>query len=346
MPTSRTLLVASLVALAIGSVGCRRSGKSDTSKREIELLNVSYDPTRELYEDVNRAFSAEWAKEHDGQKVRVKQSHGGSGKQARAVLDGLEADVVTLALGGDIDVLAKKGNLLTVDWATRFPNDSAPVTSTIVFAVRKGNPKNIRDWDDLVRDGIGVVTANPKTSGGARWAYLAAWGQALAKANGDQRAARDYVTKLYRNVPVLDTGARGATTSFAERGLGDVLLTWENEAALLAKDVGAGKFEVVVPSVSIVAEPPVAVVDAYAAKHGTREVAAAYLRFLYSERGQEIAAKHHYRPQMPAVLARHSAQFPELKRFTVKERFGDWNKAQREHFDDGALFDQISTPSR
>lgn len=347
MSTRRSLLIAASLLTLLGTVlGCRRSSGSGASAKELALLNVSYDPTRELYDDVNRAFSAQWAKQHDGQKVRIKQSHGGSGKQARAVLDGLEADVVTLALGGDIDVLATKGQLLDTNWASRLPNDSAPVTSTIVFAVRKGNPKNIRDWDDLVRDGVSVITANPKTSGGARWAYLAAWGQALERANGDESAARAYVTKLFRNVPVLDTGARGATTSFAERGQGDVLLSWENEAALLAKDVGAGKFEVVVPSASIVAEPPVAVVDRYADKHGTRELASAYLQFLYSDEGQEIAAKHHYRPQAPTVLARHAAKFPDVKRFTVKDKFGGWSKAQKTHFDDGGIFDQIATASR
>jgi len=346
MTTSRIWLVGLLLALGATTVGCKRGVRNTAGAKEVELLNVSYDPTRELYEDVNHAFTKSWEASHDGQKVRIKQSHGGSGKQARAVLDGLEADVVTLALGYDVDVLHDKGKLLPADWQARLPNESSPVTSTIVFAVRKGNPKNIRDWNDVVREGVSVITANPKTSGGARWVYLAAWGYALKQPGGNEESARAFVTKLYRNVPVLDSGARGATTSFAERGLGDVLLTWENEGRLLAKDVGAHKFEVVVPSVSILAEPPVAVVDKYADKHGSREVAEAYLKFLYTEEGQEIAAKHHFRPQSAKVLAKHAEQFPPVARFTIKELFGSWKSAQKTHFDDGGIFDKIATPSR
>jgi sulfate/thiosulfate transport system substrate-binding protein len=344
MTTPQLWLLGLALSLATAA-GCKRDGGGRSGK-EIEILNVSYDPTRELYEDVNEAFAKSWQASHGGQTVRVKQSHGGSGKQARAVLDGLEADVVTLALGYDLDVLHDKGKLLPEGWQARLPNESSPVTSTIVFAVRKGNPKNIKDWSDIVRDGVSVITANPKTSGGARWVYLAAWGYALKQPGGNEASARAFVTKLYRNVPVLDSGARGATTSFAERGLGDVLLTWENEARLLAKDVGADKFEVVVPSVSILAEPPVSVVDKYSDKHGTRAVAEAYLKFLYSDEGQEIAAQHHYRPQSAKVLSKLGEPFPPVARFSVKEVFGGWKSAQKTHFDDGGIFDQIATPSR
>jgi sulfate transport system substrate-binding protein len=331
-----------LGALAVGVSGCKRA----SGPRAITLLNVSYDPTRELYEDVNRAFVRFWEASHSGQSVVVKQSHGGSGKQSRAVIEGLEADVVTLALGYDVDALHAKGDLLPAEWQLRLPNESAPATSTIVFVVRKGNPRNIRDWDDVARDGISVITPNPKTSGGARWTYLAAWGYALRKTGGGDAAARAFVTRLYRNVPVLDSGARAATTSFTERGMGDVLLAWESEAALLTKEIGVGKFEVVVPSVSILAEPPVAVADRYVDKHGTREAAQAYAAFLYSDEGQEIAARHHFRPRAAGVLARHDSEFPKISRFTVKEVFGSWSDAQRIHFDDGGIFDQITTPSR
>jgi sulfate/thiosulfate transport system substrate-binding protein len=270
----------------------------------------------------------------------VRQSHGGSGKQARAVLDGLEADVVTLALAYDVDVLARAG-LLKPDWQESLPHRSAPYTSTIVFVVRKGNPKRIRGWEDLVRKGIAVVAPNPKTSGGARWAYLAAWGAALRRSGGDERKGREYVAALYGNVPVLDTGARGASTTFGERGVGDVLVCWENEALLLADEIGKDRFDIVVPTVSILAEPPVAVVDKYADKHGTRAVARAYLEFLYTEEGQEIAARHHYRPRSAQAAARHAAEFPRVELFTVDEVFGGWDKAQKAHFADGAIFDQI-----
>jgi sulfate transport system substrate-binding protein len=303
---------------------------------------VSYDPTRELYADFNAAFSRH--REAAGApKVEVRQSHGGSGKQARAVLDGLEADVVTLALAHDVDVLARAG-LLQAGWQDSLPHRSAPYTSTIVFVVRKGNPKRIRGWEDLVRKGVAVIAPNPKTSGGARWGYLAAWGAALRRSGGDERKARQYVAALYANVPVLDTGARGASTTFAERGVGDVLLAWENEAFLLADEIGKDRFETVVPKVSILAEPPVAVVDRYADKHGTRAIAREYLEYLYSDEGQEIAARHHYRPRSEKAAARHPGGFPRLELFTVDEVFGGWEKAQRTHFADGAIFDQISVP--
>jgi sulfate/thiosulfate transport system substrate-binding protein len=307
------------------------------------LLNVSYDPTRELYEEVNAAFRKKWEPAHG--LLVINQSHGGSGKQARAVLDGLEADVVTLALAGDIDAIAARSGLLPAAWQSRLPQRSAPYTSTIVFVVRKGNPKKIRDWDDLGKPGVAVVTPNPKTSGGARWNHLAAWGWALRRPGGSEAAAREYLTRVYRNVPVLDTGARGSTITFAERGLGDVLVAWENEAFLLTKDVGKDRFEIVVPSVSILAEPPVALVDRNADKHGTRAAAQAYLEFLYTDEGQEIAAKHHYRPRSAAVLARHPGTFPKIPLFTIDE-FGGWKKAQKDHFDDGGVFDQVAVQGR
>src|SRR5882762_8549055 len=290
---------------------------------ETTLLNVSYDPTRELYQEFNAAFARQW-KAKTGSTVTVRQSHGGSGKQARAVLDGLEADVVTLALAYDVDVLARAG-LLKPEGQDPLPYRSAPYTSTIVFVVRKGNPKRIRGWEDLVRKGIAVVAPNPKTSGGARWAYLAAWGAALRRSGGDERKAREYVAALYGNVPVLDTGARAASTTFAERGVGDVLLCWENEALLLSDEIGKDRFDIVVPAVSILAEPPVAVVNKYADKHGTRAVARAYLEFLYTEEGQEIAARHHYRPRSAQAAARHAAEFPRVELFTVDEVFGGWD---------------------
>jgi sulfate/thiosulfate-binding protein len=306
-----------------------------------ELLNVSYDPTRELYKDVNTAFAAEW-KAKTGETLDIKTSHGGSGKQARAVIDGLEADVVTLALAYDIDAIADKAKLLPQDWQKRLPNNSAPFTSTIVFLVRKGNPKGIKDWDDLVKPGIQVITPNPKTSGGARWNYLAAWGYAL-KTCGSADKAREFVGKLYRNVPVLDTGARGSTTTFAQRGIGDVLLTWENEAFLAIKELGPGKFEIVTPSLSIVAEPTVSLVDANADRHGTRKAAEAYLDFLYSPAGQKIGARKYYRPTKPeAADPADLARFPKLALFRLADVFGDWTKAQREHFADGGVFDQIT----
>jgi sulfate/thiosulfate-binding protein len=311
--------------------------------KPVTLLNVSYDPTRELYEDFNQQFAAYW-KNKTGQEVTIRQSHGGSGKQARSVIDGLEADVVTLALAYDIDQIADKGGLLPANWQTRLPNNSSPYTSTIVLLVRKGNPKHIRDWGDLAKPGVTVVTPNPKTSGGARWNYLAAWAWALRQPGGSDATAKDFVTKLYKNVPVLDAGARGATTTFVERGIGDVLIAWENEALLAIKELGPGKFEVVAPSLSILAEPPVAVVDKIANKHGTREVAQAYLEYLYTDAGQEIAAKHFYRPRSAAIAAKYQAQFPAVKLVTVDEVFGGWKKAHAAHFADGGTFDQIYQP--
>jgi sulfate transport system substrate-binding protein len=307
------------------------------------LLNVSYDPTRELYEDFNQQFAAYW-KTKTGQDVTIRQSHGGSGKQARSVIDGLEADVVTLALAYDIDQISDKGGLLPSNWQTRLPNNSSPYTSTIVLLVRKGNPKQIHDWGDLIKPGVTVITPNPKTSGGARWNYLAAWAWALRQPGGSEASAKDFVRKLYRNVPVLDAGARGSSTTFVERGIGDVLIAWENEALLAMKEMGPGKFEVVAPSLSILAEPPVAVVDKVANKHGTREVAQAYVEYLYSNAGQEIAAKHFYRPRNPAIAQKYQAQFPNVKMVTVDEVFGGWKKAHAVHFADGGTFDQIYQP--
>jgi sulfate/thiosulfate-binding protein len=309
------------------------------------LLNVSYDPTRELYEEINAAFAKARAA-RTGQQVRINQSHGGSGKQARSVIDGLEADVVTLALSGDIDAIASRAGLLPKTWQTRLPRNSAPFTSTVVFVVRTGNPKRIRDWDDLTKRGIVVITPNPKTSGGARWNYLAAWGYALKRPGGSERTARDFLTALFRNVPVLDTGARGATTTFAERGLGDVLIAWENEALLLTKEVGVGRFEIVVPSLSILAEPPVALVDRNADKHGTRAAAQAYLEFLYTDEAQAIAAKHHFRPGSAVVAASRAGDFPKVSLFTIDDVFGGWGRAQKVHFDDGGTFDQLYQPGR
>ncbi len=324
------------VALAVGA--------GSLAFAETKLLNVSYDPTRELYQDFNAAFAEHW-KSQTGETVTVQQSHGGSGKQARAVIDGLEADVVTLALAYDIDALAEKGKLIPKDWQQRLPNNSAPYTSTIVFLVRKGNPKGIKDWDDLVKPGVSVVTPNPKTSGGARWNYLAAWGYALKKNGNDDAKAREFVTALYKNVPVLDSGARGSTTTFVERGIGDVLISWENEAYLATKELGPDKFEIVTPSLSILAEPPVTVVDKVADKKGTRKVAEAYLQYLYSEEGQNIAGKHFYRPRDPKIAARYAGQFSKVNLFTIDEAFGGWQKAQKAHFDDGGVFDQIYQPA-
>jgi sulfate/thiosulfate-binding protein len=313
--------------------------------KPVTLLNVSYDPTRELYEDFNQQFAGYW-KGKTGQEVKIRQSHGGSGKQARSVIDGLEADVVTLALAYDIDQIAEKGGILPADWQKQLPDNSSPYTSTIVLLVRKGNPKGIRDWGDLARPGVSVVTPNPKTSGGARWNYLAAWAWALRQPGGSEAKARDFVARLYKNVPVLDAGARGSTTTFVERGIGDVLIAWENEALLAIKELGPGKFEVVAPSISILAEPPVALVDKVAGKRGTREIAQAYLEYLYTETGQEIAARHFYRPRMASVAEKYGAQFPKLKLVTVDEVFGGWKKAHTAHFADGALFDQIYQPGR
>jgi len=324
---------AGLLVLAIAASALSASAK------DITLLNVSYDPTRELYLDFNKAFAKHWLGK-TGDAVTVKQSHGGSGKQARSVIDGLEADVVTLALAYDIDELAAKGKLIPADWQKRLPHNSAPYTSTIVFLVRKGNPKGIKDWDDLVKPGTAVITPNPKTSGGARWNYLAAWGYALKK-YGSEAKAQAFVGQLLANVPVLDSGARGATTTFVERGIGDVLLAWENEAILAQKELGPDKFDIVAPSVSILAEPPVAVVDKVVDKRGTRAVAQAYVEYLYSAEGQDIAGRHHYRPTDPGAAAKYAGQFPKVKLFTIEEVFGGWAKAQRAHFSDGGSFDKV-----
>ena len=307
-----------------------------------ELLNVSYDPTRELYQEVNAAFAKHW-KAKTGRDVTIQQSHGGAAKQARAVIDGLEADVVTLALAYDIDAIAAAG-LLDKDWQKRLPSNSAPYTSTIVFLVRKGNPRGIQDWNDLVKPDIQVITPNPKTSGGARWNYLAAWAYALRQPGGNDARAREFVTALFRNVPVLDSGARGSTTTFVQRGIGDVLLAWENEAFLSIKELGPDKVDIVVPSLSILAEPPVTVVDKVVDRKGTRAVAQAYLEYLYTPEGQELAAKHHYRPRLEAVAKKHAAAFPKVNLVTIGEEFGGWQKAQRAHFADGGIFDQIYEP--
>jgi sulfate/thiosulfate transport system substrate-binding protein len=310
------------------------------AQKPVTLLNVSYDPTRELYQELNRAFAAAW-KAKTGQAVTVRMSHGGSGKQARSVIDGLGADVVTLALAYDIDEISTRGGLLPANWQARLPENSAPYTSTIVLLVRKGNPKRIRDWGDLVRPGVSVITPNPKTSGGARWNYLAAWAWALRQPGGNETTAQAFVAKLFANVPVLDAGARGSTTTFAERGIGDVLVTWENEALLAIKELGKDKFEIIAPSLSILAEPPVTVVDKVARRHGTAALAQAYLEYLYTPEGQELAAKHFYRPRNAAVTAKYAAQFPKLTLITINDVFGGWAKAQRTHFADGGVFDRI-----
>jgi sulfate transport system substrate-binding protein len=326
-------LLAGLAALA--ACDARHAGTA----AQVTLLNVSYDPTRELYADFNGAFARYWLA-RTGQRVRVDQSHGGSGKQARSVIDGLAADVVTLALAADIDAIAAQGKLLPLNWQSRLPDNSSPYTSTIVFLVRSGNPRQIHDWGDLTRPGLSVITPNPKTSGGARWNYLAAWAWALAQPGGSEASAREFVRRLYGNVPVLDTGARGSATTFVQRELGDVLIAWENEAQLALRELGADKLEIVVPSVSILAEPPVAVVDEVALRHGTRELATAYLEYLYSKEGQEIVARHFYRPRDPEVAARYAARFPSLKLVTIAD-FGGWAAAQHTHFSDGGVFDQI-----
>lgn len=313
--------------------------------REVTLLNVSYDPTREFYQDVNAAFSKEWQTK-TGDTVTIKQSHGGSGKQARSVIDGLQADVVTLALAYDIDALQEKGNLVPKDWQKRLPNNSSPYTSTIVFLVKKGNPKKIKDWEDLIKPGVSVIPANPKTSGGARWTYLAGYGAALKKNGGDEAKAKDYIAKFYRNAPVLDAGARGATTTFIQRGIGDVLVGWENEALITLHELGKGKYEIVYPTTSIRAEPPVTVVDKVVDKRGTRQVAEAYLQFLYSDAGQEIAAKHYFRPRSETLLKKYESTFPKIELFTIDEVFGGWQQAQKVHFNEGGIFDQISKERR
>jgi sulfate/thiosulfate transport system substrate-binding protein len=331
--TMRRRLMISLPLLA--AVAAAGPVLADTT-----LLNVSYDPTRELYNAVNAAFAAQW-KAKTGEKVSIKQSHGGSGKQARSIIDGLEADVATLALGYDVDALHEKGGLIPKDWQKRLPQNSSPYTSTIVFVVRKGNPKGVKDWGDLAKAGLKVITPNPKTSGGARWNYLAAWGWALKKFGGDEAKVKAYVSAVFKNVPVLDSGARGSTTTFAQRGIGDVFLSWENEAFLILDQFGKDKFEIVAPSVSILAEPPVTVVDKNASKHGTAKVAEAYLKFLYSDEGQEIIAKNHYRPRSAAVAQKYAASFPKITLFTIDEVFGGWQKAQKTHFDDNAVYDQV-----
>jgi len=335
---SGSVLLLSLTR-AVGVAGAQGAPKPVT------ILNVSYDPTRELYEDYNQQFAAYWQGK-TGQEVTIRQSHGGSGKQARSVIDGLGADVVTLALAYDIDQIADKAGLLPANWQSRLPDNSSPYTSTIVLLVRKGNPKRIKDWGDLARPGISVITPNPKTSGGARWNYLAAWAWALRQPGGSEASAKDFVTKLYTNVPVLDAGARGSTTTFVERGIGDVLIAWENEALLAVKELGPDKVEIVVPSLSILAEPPVAVVDKVAGKHGTKTVAQAYLEYLYTDAGQEIVARHYYRPRNAAVAAKYASQFPKVNLVTVDDVFGGWKKAHEAHFADGALFDQIYQPGR
>jgi sulfate transport system substrate-binding protein len=313
---------------------------SSGTAKEVTLLNVSYDPTRELYNDYDKVFADYWKKQ-TGDTVSISQSNGGSGKQARAVIDGLGADVVTLALAPDIDAIAEKSHLIESNWQSRFPDNSSPYTSTIIFLVRKGNPKGIKDWPDLIRPGIQVVTPNPKTSGGARWNFLAAYGYALRASGGDKAKAKDFVTALYRNVKVLDTGARGSTITFVQRGRGDVLIAWENEALLSVNKLTPGQFKIVYPSETILAEPPVAVVDANVDKHGTREVATAYLKYLYSPAGQEAVARNCYRPRDKAVLAKYAGQFPPLKLFTVGKLFGGWGGVQKEFFGDGGVFDQI-----
>jgi sulfate transport system substrate-binding protein len=325
------------IALALVATTAERSVAQGAP---VTLLNVSYDPTRELYKDINAAFAREW-KRRTGQDVEIRQSHGGSGAQARAVIDGLEADVVTLALAYDIDEIAARAKTIPTNWQSKLPHNSTPFASTVVLLVRKGNPKGIKDWNDLVRPDVQVITANPKTSGGARWNYLAAWGYALRQSKGNEAAARDFIGKLYKNVPVLDAGARGSTTTFVERGIGDVLIAWENEALLASRQLGPDKFDVIVPSVSILAEPPVAVVEATAKKHGTSKVARAYLEYLYTDSAQAIGAKHYFRPTGPRSLAKYGGAFAKVNQFTIDKVFGGWAKAQKTHFADGGVFDQV-----
>ncbi len=331
----KTLLTIALLA-SVFSV----AAPITASAKDVTLLNVSYDPTRELYQDFNAAFAKYWQAK-TGDKVTVKTSHGGSGKQARSIIDGLDADVATLALGYDVDQLYDKAKLIPKDWQKRLPHNSSPYTSTIVLLVRKGNPKNIKDWDDLAKPGVSVITPNPKTSGGARWNYLAAWAYGQKKYGGDEAKTKEFIGKILKNVPVLDTGARGSTTTFVERGIGDVLIAWENEAFLAQKELGVGKFEIVVPSLSILAEPPVTVVDKFAKKHGNEQVAKAYLEYLYTEEGQEIAAKNYYRPISETVAKKYESQFPKVSFVKIDDDFGGWQKAQKTHFSDGGTFDQI-----
>lgn len=339
----KTSLIFSAPVIALLSLAsCKKSdraGSAGGAPKSIELTNVSYDPTREFYVDINKAFAAKWKKEHD-QDLEIKQSHGGSGKQARSVIDGQRADVVTLALAGDIDVISKQANLLPADWQTKLPDNSSPYTSTIVFVVRKGNPKGVKDWGDLVKEDIKVITPNPKTSGGAQWNYLAAWAYAEKTFGGDQAKVIDYVTRLYKNVPVLDTGARGATTTFAQRKIGDVFLSWENEAHLIEKEF-PGETEIVYPSLTILAEPTVAVVEVNAKKYGTEEVSTEYLKFLYTDEAQELAAKHFYRPRNATIAAKFTSSLPVIPLVTVDKDFGGWSKARADHFADGASFDKI-----
>ena len=327
----------------LGAIGIAATLVQPVLAKDVRILNVSYDPTRELYVDYNAEFAKHW-KAKTGDTVIVQQSHGGSGKQARTVIDGLQADVVTLALGGDIDAIVSAGKLLAVNWESRLPHNSAPYTSTIVFLVRKGNPKAIKDWGDLVKPGVSVITPNPKTSGGARWNYLAAYAWALKQPGGNDATAKEYLRKLFKNVPVLDTGARASTTTFAQRGIGDVLLAWENEAFLSVKELGANKFDIVTPSISILAEPSVAVVDKVALRKGTNEVAQAYLQYLYTPVGQEIAARHYYRPRDAAVLAKHSKTFAKIPTLVTIADFGGWKKAQAAHFAEGGVFDKVIAP--
>jgi sulfate transport system substrate-binding protein len=329
----RRLLIAMTSAIFIGGTA------TVAQAAEVTLLNVSYDPTRELYVDFNKAFGEYWKKK-TGTDVKINQSHGGSGRQARSVIDGLGADVVTLALAADVDQIANQGKLLPQNWEERLPNNSAPYTSTIVFLVRKGNPKNIKDWGDLVKPGVSVITPNPKTSGGARWNYLAGWAWAKKQPGGSDATAKEYIKKLFKNVPVLDTGARGSTTTFVQRGIGDVALSWENEAWLAIKELGPGKVEIVIPSISILAEPSVSVVDKVVLRRGTRTIAEEYLKYLYTPEGQEIAARNYYRPRNAEVAAKHQELFPKLELVTIKD-FGGWAKAQKEHFGDNGVFDQI-----
>ena len=342
------LQAAALLTLAL-VCGCTDQSLKATNEKSlgpsIKLLNVSYDPTRELYQAIDEAFAKKWEAQ-TGQQIEIEQSHDGSGKQARAVIDGLEADVVTLGLAYDIDAIAERGKLLDAGWQKRLPNNSTPFTSTIVFLVRKGNPKHIKEWSDLVREGVQVITPNPKTSGGARWNYLAAWGWALKQKGGTPETAKQFVAALYKNVVVLDTGARGSTTTFVQRGLGDVLLAWENEAYLSTKKLGKDEFEIVYPSASVLAEPPVAVVDQVVERHGTRKAAEAYLQFLYTPEAQAIAAENYYRPQLPEVAKKYADRFPQVELFTVDEVFGGWKKAQATHFADGGVFDQIYQPAK
>ena len=337
-PTRRKALLLSISLGALALAG-------NAFAADVSLLNVSYDPTRELYQEYNAAFAKHW-KTETGDAVTIKQSHGGSGKQARAVIDGLEADVVTLALAGDVDQLHKNGALIPADWSKRLKDNSAPYTSTIVFLVRKGNPKAIKNWADLGKDGVEVVTPNPKTSGGARWNYLAAWGYALKQDGGDEAKAKDLVSRIYKNTKVLDSGARGSLTTFTERGIGDVLISWENEAYLATKELGPDKFEIVTPTISILAEPSVTVVDKVADKHGTRKVAEAYLSYLYSPEGQDIAGKHYYRPRDAKAAEKYKSQFSNVALFTIDEVFGGWAKATEVHFKDGGVFDQIYAPGK